>query len=188
MADTSEYDIANTAKNAIVNGIDANGNLVAEGTTPAYGGTSSGEDFYAQNASGSESFNVYSFQGEDDMHDTPVILTPCIFVTVEGHPASNQIFNQEVKAVTVTWYIQIGMFDGWVTPDSTQLKEAKAMMVWRNRIITLLDKMNFSGISLLEYGDTEPLGISPSDGEGDAGDNMIWISGASKYMEYVEDD
>jgi len=186
MSDTAEYDIAVTAKDAIVHGIDSVGYVVDASATPSFGGTDTGEAFMAQNDTGDEAFNVYSFQGDDNLHEVEE-QTPLILIILTGSPASNQVFGQEVKAVTITWFIQINMFDGFVTPDSVQLKEAKAMMVWRNRLIKVVEKISFPGISIIEERKTEPINIASDDGEGDAGDNMYWISGASKYIEYVED-
>lgn len=186
MSDTDEYDIANICKNAIVNGIDSTGQAVDPSGTPTYGGTEEGEKFNAENNTGLEAFNVYAFQGEDDWNTFGAPLTPCIIITIEGHPASNEVFGREVKAMTITWWIQIGMSDGWITRNGTLLQESKAMAVWRNRMIDIVENISFSGISIIEEGDTEPMGISKAEGEEDAGDNNVWISGVSKYIEYVE--
>ena len=187
MSETAEVDIANIAKNAIVHGIDTVGAVVAAGGTPSYGGTGTGEAFMAQDASGDEAFNVYSFQGEDDPNTFSAPITPCVIVVLEGHTPSAIVYNKIVTALTITWWIQIGMFDGWVTTGGTQYKESKAMFIWRNRLVKVIKNLSYSGVSILEEGDTEPFGVSKSDGEADAGDNTIWVSGASKYIEYVED-
>jgi len=46
----------------------------------------------AQDASGDEAFNVYSFQGEDDFNTFSAPITPCVIVVLEGHTPSAVVY------------------------------------------------------------------------------------------------
>lgn len=162
MADneTGEIDILETMRDAIVHGIDSNGNVVASGTTPDYGGNSSGEDFYIYVEGSQVSLPVFSpMLYEDHTHSNAADLVPFVEITFEPSVASRHTFGREVRAGLSTWSIVLGENEGYVNLNSTDYRNERACMILRDRLIRMAERMAFNDVILLERRDAEPTSV-----------------------------
>ena len=178
MTSTTLIELAQQAKDAIVHGIDANGNVVAAGVTPAYGGTTGSEDFVSNEGG----FNVYCFQ-IDGWDEVQVPMLPAVLINLSRTVASEKVFGDEPEGVAIEWQFQVNDFKGTVTVSTVTYRNEQACMVWLDRLMEVLKRLNFPMVEVLNYTDAEP--VEPGKAEGE--DDFLYFSGGTLYFEYVKE-
>lgn len=178
MSSITLIELAQQAKDAIVHGIDANGNVVAPAATPVYGGTSATEAFYSNEGG----FNVYCFQ-LDGIDDVEAPTLPAMLINLTRTVASEKVFGDEPEGVALEWQFQINDFRGTITEDAVVYTNQQACMVWLDRLMEVIKRLNFPTVEILMYTDAEP--VDPGHAEGD--DGFLYYGGATLYFEYVKE-
>lgn len=178
MGNLTLIELAQQAKDAIVNGIDADGNVVGAAVVPAFGGTSATEDFFTNEGA----FNVYCFQ-IDGIDDVGAPTLPAMLINLTSTVAGEKVFGDEPKGVAIEWQFQINDFRGTITIGATTYTVYQACMIFTDRLMEVVKRLNFPTVELLNYTDAEP--VDPGHAEDD--DGFIYYGGATLYFEYVKE-
>jgi hypothetical protein len=182
----SEIQVLDYMRDAIIHGIDANGLIVAAGTTPTYGGYQSGEDFYLYSGGGQESLTVFCPKLDyDDRYGNIGAMVPYIEIAFTPSTATRQTFGKEVRAGNLEMEIVIAYNQGYINISGTDYHDYQACMILRDRLYRILEKASFTDVLLLAKRDAEKSDIDRINEEGISDINgQYFRANVSMYIEF----
>jgi len=159
-------------KDAIEDGIDANGSKVNPSVTPTYGGTSASEDFAGM--------YIYVNQLNDTIRHN-VVEMPCLMVDATIFSSQERMFDDEITGMNINISVFVTDTLGTLTIGEDEYTNMKVINIYVERLIEFLKRLRFTPVRLISRDVASPLDVGSF-----LQDNMLVFSGgASLTIEYI---